>query len=144
MEIAKSGDVVVAATEQSVFGLSATSGKILWQAEVFQGRRIASHGEALILVHQNDDSFGAAGLDRKTGKALWSESISGANLVEFQVAGDLVHVIGSRAVEQDQDDGTTLFVPTKGEVRTVLVCRRRNPTPLYWQSFWELAYEETP
>ncbi|MDO0916729.1 PQQ-like beta-propeller repeat protein [Streptomyces sp. DT2A-34] len=118
-EIARSGDVVVAATQESIFGLSATTGKILWQAEVYQGRQIVPHGETLILLHQGGDSFGAAGLDRKTGKVLWSESILGTNSVEFRVAGDLVHVIGSRAVEEGQDDGTTLFVPTPGEVRTV-------------------------
>lgn len=125
MEIARSGDVVAAATQKSVFGLSATSGEILWQAEVFQGRWIVSHGETVILVHENDDSFGAAGLDRKTGKTLWSESISGADLVEFKVSGDLVHIMGSRSVEQEQDDGTTLFVSIPGEVRTVSTDNKR-------------------
>ncbi|MEW1872769.1 PQQ-binding-like beta-propeller repeat protein [Streptomyces caelestis] len=118
-EIARSGDVAVAATQKSVFGLSAATGEILWQTEVFQGRMIEAHGETFILVHGNGDPFGATALDRKTGKVIWSENIRGANSVEFRVAGDLVHMVGSRVVEQGQDDGTTLFVPTRGEVRTV-------------------------
>ncbi|MFB7287786.1 PQQ-like beta-propeller repeat protein [Actinacidiphila glaucinigra] len=120
-EIARSGDVAVAATQKSVCGLSATTGEILWQTEVFQGRMIEAHGETFILVHGNGDPFGVTGLDRKTGKVIWSENIRGANSVEFRAAGDLVHMIGSRVVEEDQDDGTTLFVPTPGEVRTVSI-----------------------
>ncbi|KOT42733.1 hypothetical protein ADK41_08215 [Streptomyces caelestis] len=99
--------------------MSAATGEILWQTEVFQGRMIEAHGETFILVHGNGDPFGATALDRKTGKVIWSENIRGANSVEFRVAGDLVHMVGSRVVEQGQDDGTTLFVPTRGEVRTV-------------------------
>ncbi|WP_307823396.1 PQQ-binding-like beta-propeller repeat protein [Streptomyces sp. I5] len=117
-EIARSGDVAVAATQKSVFGLSASTGEILWQTEVFQGRMIEVHGETFILVHGNGDPFGAMGLDRKTGKVIWSENIRGANSVEFRVAGNLVHVIGSRGTYEEMG-GMTVPVGVPGEVRTL-------------------------
>lgn len=125
LEIARSGDVVASATHEHVYGLSAGTGKTLWRTEVDQARWITPRGDTFVLAHEGGGEFGAAGLDRGSGKVLWSESIQGTNLVEIRSDGERVHIIGSRAVAEPQDDGTTVFMPARGEVRTVSLTRHR-------------------
>ncbi|MEV3985349.1 PQQ-binding-like beta-propeller repeat protein [Nonomuraea sp. NPDC049758] len=118
-EIAGSGDLVAAATQSHIFGLSITTGEILWKAGAQQGRWMKTCDDTLILVNQLGRKFGATGLDRRTGETLWSETISDTSHLDFRVDGDLVHVIGYRTTEQKQDDGTTVMVGIPGKVRTV-------------------------
>ncbi|MFE3139685.1 PQQ-binding-like beta-propeller repeat protein [Streptomyces scopuliridis] len=118
-EIARSGDIVVAATLENVFGLSAATGKILWRIKVFQAAGIVSRGEMLIFTHKGKEPFGAMGIDRNTGNMVWGEKIPDANDLGFALSDGLVHVIGTRVVERSQSDGTIRFVTAPGELRTL-------------------------
>ncbi|MFF2569374.1 PQQ-binding-like beta-propeller repeat protein [Streptomyces sp. NPDC058084] len=117
-EIAISDDVVAATTSDFVFGLSVTTGGILWKTRIFQGREIISHG-GLFILHHGAGNEAAAGLDRKTGKILWSERIKGVNALHVSASNGLVHVVGSLFAVQEQEDGTSLFVGTQGVVRAI-------------------------